>query len=441
VVKPLRVPPLKIMLVAGEPSGDQLAAELVTALRSELATRFPDQEPVFFGAGGPKMAAAGVTLRLDLTQHSVIGLIEVLKRYRQFKRIFDDLVSYALEQRPDVVIGVDFGGFNLRFAKALKTRIGRATAPSVGQADDGAAKAAAGQGQGVAGEAPSSAASTPAARQEMSSDLWRPKLVQFVSPQVWASRPGRAGTIAATHDLLLSIFPFEKAWYAKRHPKLKVEFVGHPAADRFAGQGSTFGVERYGLTVPDSKIRVLVLPGSRLSELKRHLPVVLAAAKQLRAQTGCDVSMVLPNEALMAFAMPFIKAVDCTLEIQTGGLEEELRRATVAIASTGTVTMECAYFGVPTVALYKTSWSTYQIGKRIVTVKYLAMPNILADEIVFPEFIQSAATPENLAAATLELLNNPRRRQAVQETLGRIVRSLGEPGAARRAATAVADLL
>jgi lipid-A-disaccharide synthase len=385
--------PLKIMLIAGEPSGDQLAAELVTALRAELATRFPDRPVEFIGAGGPKMAAAGVALRLDLTQHSVIGLIEVLRHYRQFKRIFDDLLAFALQQQPDVVIGVDYGGFNLRFAKALKAAGSRA------------------------------------------------KLVQFVSPQVWASRAGRAKTIAETHDLLLSIFPFEKAWYAKRHPNLKVEFVGHPAADRFAGNDSEFGVQSSEFDVAPSVKRILLLPGSRPSELKRHLPPVLSAAKRLRDQIKCDVSMVLPNEGLLAFAMPFIKAADCTLEIQTGGLADELRSATVAIASTGTVTMECAYFGVPTVALYKTSWSTYQIGKRIVTVKHLAMPNILADEIVFPEFIQDAATPENLAAATLELLNNPRRREAVQTTLRRIVQSLGEPGAARRAAHAVADLL
>lgn len=397
------MPPLKIMLIAGEPSGDQLAAELVTALRAELAERFPGRAVEFIGAGGPKMAAAGVNLRLDLTRHSVIGLIEVLKRYRQFKRIFDDLVAFALEQRPDIVIGVDYGGFNLRFAKALKAK---ATA-------------------------------------------WRPKLVQFVSPQVWASRAGRAKTIATTHDLLLSIFPFEKAWYAQRHPQLKVEFVGHPAADRFARVHSELGGGGSALNVPGSVPRVLLLPGSRPSELKRHWKPMLAAVIKIAAEKPSDFVAVLPSQELHDLvANPESTALaeiihdwGSSFKIRLGGLAEELRRATVAIASTGTVTMECAYFGVPTVALYKTNWSTYQIGKRIVTVKYLAMPNILADEIVFPEFIQGAATPENLAAATLELLNNPRRREAVQATLGRIVQSLGEPGAARRAAAAVANLL
>ena len=380
--------PLKIMLIAGEPSGDQLAAELVVALHLELERRFPGRPVEFFGGGGPKMAAAGVGLAIDLTEHSVIGLIEVLKNYFKFRRFFHQLLALAEERRPDVVIGVDYGGFNLRFAKALKARAS-----------------------------------------------WKPKLVQYVSPQVWASRAGRARTIAETHDLLLSIFPFEKAWYAERHPALKVEFVGHPAVDRFAkAEAGRPKVEG------DPKKRVLLLPGSRVSELKRHLPVMLPAAKRL-AEQGFKLAMVLPNESLRELAMPMLKACGVLLDLRIGGLAEELGRADLAIASTGTVTMECAFFGVPTVALYKTSWSTYQIGKRIVTVKYLAMPNILAGEVVFPEFVQNDATMENIAAAALELLRNERRRAAVKESLAEIIRSLGEPGAARRAAVAVADLL
>lgn len=380
--------PLKIMLIAGEPSGDQLAAELVVALRAELERRFPGRPVEFFGAGGPKMAAAGVGLAIDLTEHSVIGLIEVLKNYFKFRRFFHQLLDLAEAQRPDVVIGIDYGGFNLRFAKALKARA-----------------------------------------------RWKPKLVQYVSPQVWASRAGRARTIAETHDLLLSIFPFEGAWYASRHPSLKVQFVGHPAVDRFAKSDI-----RRSNAEGNQKKRVLLLPGSRTSELKRHLPVMIPAALSL-AKEGFELAMVLPNEGLQEMAKPMLAASGLALDMRIGGLAEELGRADLAIASTGTVTMECAFFGVPTVALYKTSWSTYQIGKRIVTVKYLAMPNILADEVVFPEFVQDDATPSNIASAALELLRNDRRRAAVKESLSEIIHSLGEPGAARRAAAAVTDLL
>jgi lipid-A-disaccharide synthase len=128
------------------------------------------------------------------------------------------------------------------------------------------------------------------------------------------------------------------------------------------------------------------------------------------------------------------------MEIQIGELPRALADSDVAIASTGTVTMECAFFGVPTVTLYKTSWLTYEIGKRIVTVKSLTMPNLLAGEEIYPEYIQKAATPENLARATLELLEDDARRRIIKSQLGKIIASLGEPGAPKRAATAVLSL-
>ena len=180
------------MLIAGEASGDLLAAELVSALRAPSSILHPPSSPVFFGAGGAKMAAAGVELAFDLTQHSVIGFSDVLKNYFKFRRLFNQLLALAIERKPDVVIGVDFGGFNLRFGHAVREYL-----------------------------------------RDNPFSKWNPKIVQFVSPQVWASRPGRADLLAADYDLLLSIFPFEKAWYARRAPKLRVEFVGHPMIGRF----------------------------------------------------------------------------------------------------------------------------------------------------------------------------------------------------------------
>ena len=146
--------------------------------------------------------------------------------------------------------------------------------------------------------------------------------------------------------------------------------------------------------------------------------------------------MVLPDESLVQLA----KSSGVNLEIQTGNLPEALARADVAIASTGTVTMECAFFGVPTVTLYKTSCLTYQIAKRIVTVKSLTMPNLLAGETVYPEFIQNDATPENLSRAALELLQDEARRTEIKAQLAKIISSLGEPGAANRAAAAILSL-
>jgi lipid-A-disaccharide synthase len=382
------------MLIAGEASGDLLAAELVSALRGTL----PDA--TFSGAGGPKMAGAGVDLAFDLTRHSVIGISDVLKNYLKFRRLFNQLLALAIEHQPDAIIGVDYGGFNLRFGHAIKEYI----------------------------------RNNPFAN-------WNPKIIQFVSPQVWASRPGRAKLLEADYDLLLSIFPFEKEWYARRTPKLRVEFVGHPMMGRFTNDDLRFTRrEPKIMSITNQQPQILLLPGSRTSELKRHLPPMLDALKLIQNKLpGAKAKMVLPNPALRDLA-DTLSAPQPNVEIQIGNLPEALGQADVAIASTGTVTMECAFFGVPTVTLYKTSWSTYQIGRFIVNVKWLTMPNILADEMIFPEFIQNDATPENLAAAALELLQNEPARAQIKSQLAKIVSSLGESGASRRAAAAISSL-
>src|SRR5579859_5013238 len=236
------------LLIAGEPSGDLLASELVWALREKL----PDAK--FIGAGGPRMAAAGVELAFDLTQHAVVGLTDVLKNFFKFRALFHQLLALAIERKPDAVIGVDYGGFNLRFGHAVKEHV----------------------------------RNNPRAN-------WNPKIVQFVSPQVWASRPGRAKLLEADYDLLLSIFPFEKEWYAQRAPKLRVEFVGHPMLDR--------------IRKPENQNRntdaktVLLLPGSRKSELQQHLPVLLGALKIIQQKLpSTKAKMVLPDEELKKLA-------------------------------------------------------------------------------------------------------------------------------------------
>jgi len=402
------VNPKSYMVIAGEASGDMLAAELVRALREEYAEAkaipttdyqplHTGLEPRFFGAGGPRMAAAGVDLAFDMTEHSVIGLFEVLQHYFKFRRLFRHLYQLALTRQPDAIICVDFSGFNRRFAHAVK----QYTRTHADWFHD-----------------------------------WHPRLIQYVSPQVWASREGRAYQMARDYDLVLSIFPFEKDWYAKRVPQLPVEFVGHPIADRYGERGRAEGERRADKASP----LVLLLPGSRPSELHRHLPVINGALDLLRAKVpGLRARMVLPNEDLARQARAF--RPPASLEVRIGGLPDSLAEADLAIASTGTVTTECAYFGVPTVALYKTSWGTWQIARRIVKVKYGAMPNLLADEEIFPEFIQDAATPDNLARAAAELLRDDSRRAKVKAKLAEVVASLGEPGATSRAAKAIMRLM
>jgi lipid-A-disaccharide synthase len=426
--------PKTFMLIAGEASGDLLAAELVSALLAASKRSEDGRVPQFFGAGGARMAAAGVDLAFDMTQHSVIGISDVLKNYFKFRRLFNQLLALAIERKPDAVIGVDYGGFNLRFGHAIKQYV---------------------------------------RKNQSVSAPWNPKIIQFVSPQVWASRPGRAHLLAADYDLLLSIFPFEKDWYAKRVPKLRVEFVGHPMIGRFTiddlrltGRETEAGRSRGNEAQTKEKLetphvvsyksKILLLPGSRADELRRHIPILYEAARLIRTSNKtASFLMVLPNQNLADLAktiwdskwtVPFsVDKEDLheslrALKFQIGNLPQALAEADVAIASTGTVTMECAFFGVPTVTLYKTSWSTYQIAKRIVKVKWLTMPNILADEEIYPEFVQDAATAGHIAGAALELLQNEPRRIQIKKRLAEVVSSLGGPGATARAATAILSL-
>jgi lipid-A-disaccharide synthase len=378
------VKPSSILLIAGEPSGDQLAAELVRALRRRTAPL----ETRFFGAGGPAMTAAGVEILCDLTAHSVIGPADALRQLGRFRRAFRQLSEAARERTPDVVIGVDFGAFNLRFLKAITEMTRERSGPF---------------------------------------QNWRPRRVQFVSPQVWASRAGRAQEMPRILDQLLSILPFEKGWYARNAPGVRVDFVGHPLVDRHGLPPATH------FRLAGLRPHLVLLPGSRSGELRRHWPVVAAAAQRVIENTGARCTLVLPHEAARSALPPGIPDPE-GLSIQIGNLTTTLADADVAIASTGTVTLECAWFAVPTIALYKTSWSTYQIGKRIIQVPFLAMPNLLAGKAVMPEFVQGAATSDALAEAALKLLTIPGALMEARQELAQVRQLLGPPGATERAA-------
>ena len=392
------------MLIAGEASGDLLAAELVQALRQEFASEplvhtndyqplHTSLEPRFFGAGGARMAAAGVELAFDLTRHAVIGL-SFLRNFFEFRRLFLQLIQLARQRQPDAIICVDYAGFNRRFAHAIRSYVRR--------------------------------------RQDWFHD-WKPKIIQYVSPQVWASREGRAWQMAQDYDLILSTYPFEKQWYAKRVPDLAVEYVGNPVVEWYAAVQSKSGQT-------DSTQLIAVLPGSRRAELARHLGPMLGALQTMFASIpGLRAKMILPSDTLVQQAKAF--GLPTTLEVQCGGLPETLAQATLAIAKTGTVATECACAGVPAIAIYKTWWFTFEVGKRIVKVRHLAMPNLLAGEEVFPEFIQGAATAQNIANAALALLRDEGRRVRLKARLREVMGTLGGPGASRRAARAIAQLV
>ena len=377
----------RFMVIAGESSGDFLAAELIRAIQ----TRSPNS--TFFGAGGERMASVGAEVIVDMTRHSVIGIWEAILNYTKFKRLFNQLIRLAFERKPDCIICVDFSGFNRRFARKIRKDLifCRELYPH-----------------------------------------WTPRIIQLVSPQVWASRPGRAKTLAEDLDLLLSIIPFEKTWYAKHTPRLHVEFVGNPLIDRHANIAVS--------SRPSPLPLISLLPGSREAEFTRHLPVMIGAVKKIRNVRPVQFSLVLQNAAWIAEAKRLGATIENGIEIQTGTVAESLRHSQLAIAATGTVTLECALFGVPTVCMYKTSWTTYQVAKRIISVQYLAMPNLLANEELFPEFVQNRATADNISRAALELLADVQRCDQIRTKLKAVVESLGSPGASGRAADAVLKL-
>jgi lipid-A-disaccharide synthase len=350
------------MFIAGEASGDAHAAKLIEALRVQAP------EVKVFGAGGAKMQAAGMELLLDLTEHAVVGLVEVLKNYGTFRQIFWDLVEEAEKRKPDAVVLVDFPGFNLRFAKEMKEL-------------------------GI-------------------------KVIYYISPQLWAWHASRAKQIERDVDLMLCIFPFEKDWYAEHAPKLRVEFVGHPFAERLGE--STKSETR------NPKL-ILLLPGSREREVAKIFPIMAGIVDRLPNDLEFIVAAVNEQSAAMMMHHPRIK-------VELGTAHELMQHATLAITASGTATMECAFYGCPMIVVYKVNWLTYLIGRMVVKVNWLAMPNVIAGREIVPEFIQHAANPDRVAPVARELLKNDAKREAMRQELAIVVESLGADGASERAA-------
>jgi lipid-A-disaccharide synthase len=350
------------MFIAGEASGDAHAAELIKALRAQAP------EVKVFGAGGPKMQAAGMELLVDLTEHAVVGLVEVLKNYTKFRQIFWDLVRVAESRKPDAVVLVDFPGFNLRFAAQMKQR-------------------------GI-------------------------KVVYYISPQLWAWHASRAKQIERDVDLMLCIFPFEKDWYAKHAPKLRVEFVGHPFAEKVKAEGG--GIER-------EKKLVLLLPGSREREVTKIFPIMAAIIDRMPNDLEYIAAAVNEQTATLMINHPRIK-------VELGAAHELMQHATLAITASGTATMECAFYGCPMIVVYKVNWLTYLIGRMVVKVNWLAMPNVIAGREIVPEFIQHDAKPERIVPIARKLLEKDAIREAMQGELASVVTSLGGTGASERAA-------
>lgn len=347
--------PVDVFVLAGEHSGDAHAAAMVTQLRRV------QPEVSVAAVGGPALAQAGAFSLFDLTRFAVVGLFEVLKHYRFFAALMDALVAWIAEHRPPLVCLVDYPGFNLRLAKRL----------------------------GVAGISCQGGGSV--------------RVVQYISPQLWAWKQHRRFTMASWYDGLAAIFPFEKQVYADT--RLPVTVVRHPLAAPDTSPSFVY----------DEAGPLLLLPGSRRQAVHRIFPRMLATLAKLRLDGHAIEAVALfPSEELRDVLTRTCQDLDVPLALHPVD-HGRPHRARAALMSSGTVSLEIAWAGIPGRLIYVAHPLTYHLGKRMVKVPYLGMANLLLHDAVWPEFIQTAATPERLAKELASLLvGSSERTRAAQ---------------------------
>lgn len=375
---------MQIALVAGELSGDALGADLIPALRQH----YPDAQ--FYGIGGPQMQAQGLVSLAPLETLSVMGLVEVLRHLPTLLKLRRQLLDRFLADRPAVFIGIDAPDFNLRLERPLK----QAGIPTV----------------------------------------------HYVSPSVWAWRQGRVRGIAKAVDLMLTLYPFEAAFY--RDHAVPVHCVGHPLADRIALHNDRL-TARQTLGLAPNRRWLALLPGSRVQEIQRLAPLFLATAQRLATQRP-ELGFVLPAatpriRALLAELIA-TEAPDTAIVLLDGQAHDAMIAADLVLLASGTATLEALLLKRPMVVAYRLSALTYAIAARLVKIPYVSQPNLLAGRELVPEFIQNRATVDNLAHALLTLLDDPAHCAQLQTEFTAIHQRLRND-ASRSAAAAIADLL
>jgi lipid-A-disaccharide synthase len=382
----------KLLIVAGEPSGDAHAAKLVRALREAA----PSVEFEFFGATGRQMRAAGVEEIVRSDDFSIVGLPEIARALPMFWRAFQKLKAAAREKKADAVILVDFPDFNLKLAKALKK-------------------------EGI-------------------------KVIYYISPQLWAWRKYRVRTIRNDVDLLLAILPFEKDWYARQRID-HVEYVGNPTVrEVHAAATKEEFCAAHGLD--PGRPLVALLAGSRHKEIVRILPPLLETAA-LMAQKRPDLQFVVALAANrkteeVAAAVAAVEARGLALPERLITVRNEtfeaLNAADAAAVTSGTATLETAIIGTPMAIVYKTSPLNYKLLRPLISVEHFGLINLIAGERLARELIQDDFSPETLAAELFSLLE-PENNLKAREALRRATDKLGHGGASRRAAEAILSVL
>lgn len=361
------------MIIAGEASGDLHGSGVVRQLKRL-------QPPVeVFGVGGDKMRQQGMELVYHIKELSFMGFIEVVKHLPVIRSVERTLSQLLSLKRPDVVVLIDYPGFNLRFAKKAKQA-------------------------GV-------------------------KVLYYISPQVWAWHRSRMKSMKSVVDKMLVIFPFEEELY--REAGIDAEFVGHPLLEVLeTGLDRKGFFKRYELTA--GKKLLALIPGSRVQEITMILPVMLDAAKRIARQADMEVAISVAPTLDETFFRTFFDLDG--FRLVKGATYELMQHADFALVTSGTATLETACFGTPMFVLYRTSWLTYLIGRLLVRVNNIGLVNIVGGKKIVPEFIQHEATPERIANEALNLLADEGRIQTMREELAAVKSKLGSVGASRRVA-------
>ena len=373
---------MKIMLSAGETSGDLHGAALARELRAI------DPEVSLIGFGGARMAEAGVVLRQNYTDYNVMGISAVLLNLRRIFALLDDLTHLMEEERPDVLVIIDYPDFNWRLAARAKER-------------------------GI-------------------------PVFSYIPPSAWAWRKGRAKSCAALADEIVAIFPHELPPYEAAGAN--ISFVGNPLIDTVRAEMEPEEARRH-FGIEENDVPILLMPGSRREEIERLLPPMLGAAEILQTRDparrfflpvagGVDEQRI--EEHLAASPVEVTLTHDARYAL--------MKAARAAIAASGTVVMEAAVMGLPAVVLYRMSALSYFVGRLLVDVPRFSLPNILLGETFETELLQGAVQPERIAAAMEPIIADGEARSYVTERLARAVEMLGEPHAARRVAEKIIAL-
>ena len=376
-------PPLSIMFSAGESSGDQHAANMFL----ELKKHQPDIKG--FGMGGAKMALAGIDIRYDSGSIGVIGVVEVLKHYGEIRRALKLIQQLVSTERPDLLVCVDYKEFNLKLARFAKQC-------------------------GI-------------------------KVLFYVSPQVWAWRPGRVKTYGKAIDMMAVIFPFETTYYDAEN--VPVRYVGHPSVDKVHPQRSRLE-DMAIFNLDESNPVIGLLPGSRANEINRLLPIMLAAAEILQARIP-GIQFMLPQADSISDELleSYMRQSLVKITVIKNQPYDVIQCCDVVMTTSGTATIEIALLNVPMVITYKLAALTYWLGRWLVNTPFIGLPNIILGKGFIKELIQYEATSENLAEEIERILTDKFYADQMRDNLNQVKQQLGQGGGSKNMAELALEIM